>query len=384
MSSFADEQQALVLLLQEYWSLVVRDALRDGYVKRQRALRSRLAEALEARHRTTGVPLTVPGEALATGIIALITGLAQERIADPDGVPDDLLGELCRCCTTGSSTAPSRDEHGEQACVRGRGWAVRPRGDSRTGASRPRRDCFEAGSAIGGMWRYENDNGLSAAYASLTTNTSRRRMQYPSFPVEGMTEFPHHSELLAYLERYADANELDDHITCGAWVERARPANGGWEVTVRDAGPQAFDALVMASGHYWDPELPDYRAVRRRMRSRPRLPHSRAASPDSGWSSSARASPLSTSPPRSHDRRETRACPAVRDTISSGHVFGLPLDEFDRQIVPMPLRCVRFMLRAMLAAGRATPDRGNLPPPAPQAVRDPLAGGRVAWSRSAP
>jgi dimethylaniline monooxygenase (N-oxide forming) len=40
--------------------------------------------------------------------------------------------------------------------------------------------CFEAGSAIGGMWRYGNDNGLSAVYVSLTANTSYRRMQYPS------------------------------------------------------------------------------------------------------------------------------------------------------------------------------------------------------------
>ena len=95
LSAFADEQQALVLLLQEYWSMAVRDpGLRDAYVERQRALRERLAEALEARHRTTGVPLTIPAEALATGIIALATGLAQDRIADPDGVPDELLGEL--------------------------------------------------------------------------------------------------------------------------------------------------------------------------------------------------------------------------------------------------------------------------------------------------
>jgi AcrR family transcriptional regulator len=95
VSSFADEQQALVLLLQEYWSLAVRDpSLRDAYVKRQHALRERLAEALEARHRTTGVPLTFSSEALATGIIALATGLTQERIADPKGVPGDLLGEL--------------------------------------------------------------------------------------------------------------------------------------------------------------------------------------------------------------------------------------------------------------------------------------------------
>jgi AcrR family transcriptional regulator len=95
VTSFADEQQVLVLLLQEYWSLAVRDpALGDAYVKRQRALRDRLAEALEARHRTTGVPLTFPAQRLATGIIALATGLAQERIADAEAVPDDLLGEL--------------------------------------------------------------------------------------------------------------------------------------------------------------------------------------------------------------------------------------------------------------------------------------------------
>ena len=95
ISTFADEQQALVLLLQEYWSLAVRDdGLRDAYVERQRVLREHLAAALEARHRTTGVPLTFPAEQLATGIIALATGLTQERIADPEHVPEDLLGEL--------------------------------------------------------------------------------------------------------------------------------------------------------------------------------------------------------------------------------------------------------------------------------------------------
>ena len=95
ISSIVDEQQTLILLLQEYWALAVRDEkLRVRYVERQRALRDRLAGALEARHRTTGVPLTVAGGALATGIIALAIGLAQERIADPEAVPEDLLGEL--------------------------------------------------------------------------------------------------------------------------------------------------------------------------------------------------------------------------------------------------------------------------------------------------
>jgi AcrR family transcriptional regulator len=95
MSSLVDEQQALVRLIGEYWGLAVRDKqVRKRYVERQRALRDHLARALEARHRTTGVPLTVPAERLATAIIALTTGLAQERIADPEAAPQELLGEM--------------------------------------------------------------------------------------------------------------------------------------------------------------------------------------------------------------------------------------------------------------------------------------------------
>jgi AcrR family transcriptional regulator len=95
VSSLVDEQQALVRLVGEYWGLAVRDErVRDRYVERQRSLRDHLARALEARHRTTGVPLTVPAESLATAIIALATGLAQERITDPEAAPEGLLGEM--------------------------------------------------------------------------------------------------------------------------------------------------------------------------------------------------------------------------------------------------------------------------------------------------
>jgi dimethylaniline monooxygenase (N-oxide forming) len=44
-------------------------------------------------------------------------------------------------------------------------------------------DCFEKGSDIGGMWRYQNDNGLSPAYASLHIDTSRDNLGYSDFPI---------------------------------------------------------------------------------------------------------------------------------------------------------------------------------------------------------
>ena len=87
-----------------------------------------------------------------------------------------------------------------RACVIGSGMSGLAAVDAltRTGCEVT---CYEAGSAVGGMWLYENDSGLSAAYASLQTNTSRRRMQYPSFPLpDSAPEFLHHSDMLAYLE----------------------------------------------------------------------------------------------------------------------------------------------------------------------------------------
>src|SRR5262249_56517176 len=80
---------------------------------------------------------------------------------------------------------------------------------------------FERGSDVGGLWRYENDNGLSAAYASLRTNVSRARMQYPSFAMpKSYGDFPHHSEMSAYLGAYADAFSLRDCIRFRTTVER--------------------------------------------------------------------------------------------------------------------------------------------------------------------
>lgn len=81
--------------------------------------------------------------------------------------------------------------------------------------------CFERGSDVGGLWRYENDNGLSSAYASLRTNVSRPRMQYPGFPMPASYgAFPHHAQMWAYLRAYVDAHRLRESIQFRVAVER--------------------------------------------------------------------------------------------------------------------------------------------------------------------
>jgi Flavin-binding monooxygenase-like len=121
-------------------------------------------------------------------------------------------------------------------------------------------EAFERGSDVGGLWRYENDNGLSAAYASLRTNVSRRRMQYPSFAMpKSYGDFPNHREMAAYLGAYADAYGLRDSIRFRTRVERLEPAAGGaWRVTLEDGSRRSYGAVVVATGLFWSPRLPFY------------------------------------------------------------------------------------------------------------------------------
>jgi dimethylaniline monooxygenase (N-oxide forming) len=122
-------------------------------------------------------------------------------------------------------------------------------------------DCFERGSDVGGLWRYENDNGHSGAYASLRINASRLRMEYPSYPMPGWYgDFPHHSEMAAYLDAYADAFELRPLIRFGTTVKRLEPDVGvaGWWITLDDGSRRSCGAVVVATGLFWCPRLPIY------------------------------------------------------------------------------------------------------------------------------
>jgi cation diffusion facilitator CzcD-associated flavoprotein CzcO len=118
---------------------------------------------------------------------------------------------------------------------------------------------FEAGSGLGGNWRYENDSGLSSGYASLTTNVSRYRTSYRCFrlPLRGPA-FLHHTEMLDYLERFTDHFGLREHIRFKAMVTAARPhPEGGWEVEAADGTSERFRAVLVAVGYNSAPSIPE-------------------------------------------------------------------------------------------------------------------------------
>lgn len=123
-------------------------------------------------------------------------------------------------------------------------------------------DCFEKGSDIGGLWRYENDNALASAYRCLHMNTSRLTAQYESRPMpEDYPDFPHHTQILAYLEDYVHHFGLRDGILFRTEVRRVRPIDDTWEVEWRDANggtrSERYAAVLVANGHHWDPRWPD-------------------------------------------------------------------------------------------------------------------------------
>jgi AcrR family transcriptional regulator len=88
-------QRELLLLDHEYRSQAIRDSrLRARYVKREAKLRSVLAKGLQGRLKHRGAPPVADPEQVATALLSLAFGLAQEKLIEPSAVPDELLGDM--------------------------------------------------------------------------------------------------------------------------------------------------------------------------------------------------------------------------------------------------------------------------------------------------
>lgn len=124
-------------------------------------------------------------------------------------------------------------------------------------------ECFELGSDIGGNWRYDNDSGRSPAYASLHIDTSKERFAFADLEMsKEWPTYPHHTQVLEYLTNYAEMFGLREHVAFRHEVLSAVPDGDLWSVTVRDlaSGDEStsrFRAIIVASGHHWDPNIPE-------------------------------------------------------------------------------------------------------------------------------
>ncbi|MGE4363848.1 MAG: flavin-containing monooxygenase, partial [Mycolicibacterium sp.] len=119
---------------------------------------------------------------------------------------------------------------------------------------------FETSDRIGGNWAFGNPNGHSSAYRSLHIDTSKDRLSFKDFPMpEHYPSFPHHSQVKAYLDEYAEVFGLLEHIEFGnGVVHAAKDGSGGWRILDQAGAQRHFDLLVVANGHHWDPRLPQF------------------------------------------------------------------------------------------------------------------------------
>jgi len=119
-------------------------------------------------------------------------------------------------------------------------------------------DCFEKGSNIGGVWRFNNDNGLSSAYRSLHINTNRVVMAYSDFPMPyDYPMFPHHSDIIEYFENYVEHFKLREHITFNTSVtDVIRNSDGSYNVTLDNRQSYDYQYVIVANGHHWNPRFP--------------------------------------------------------------------------------------------------------------------------------
>ncbi len=122
-------------------------------------------------------------------------------------------------------------------------------------------DLVEREPAIGGNWNI--DGSRSRVYASTRMISSKPFTQFPDFPMpDADPDYLHHTQVLAYLQRYAVHFGLDDLAELDTEVVGCEPlADGGWELTLaRPAGTtrRRYGHLVVANGHNWHPKMPTY------------------------------------------------------------------------------------------------------------------------------
>jgi AcrR family transcriptional regulator len=102
--AFLEREPEMVPLFVEFWSYAVRNPdLRPRFAQQRARARDIVAGVIEQARRDLGLRLRVPPDQLATAVEALADGLALQKVADPDSVPEDLFGTVLAALFEGAT-----------------------------------------------------------------------------------------------------------------------------------------------------------------------------------------------------------------------------------------------------------------------------------------
>lgn len=136
-------------------------------------------------------------------------------------------------------------------------------------------ELLEREAEPGGVWNYGRPQGR--VYWSTHTISSKPTTEFPDFPMpDDFPDYPHHSQVLAYIRAYVRRFALGEHVRYGEEVVTVEPedatrAGTGWIVetsTGRRGGDgsgengagrrRRYDAVVLANGHNAEPRRPEW------------------------------------------------------------------------------------------------------------------------------
>jgi cation diffusion facilitator CzcD-associated flavoprotein CzcO len=112
-------------------------------------------------------------------------------------------------------------------------------------------DCYERSDRLGGHWHTD--------YECLHLITPRGSSGFEGAPMPARYPlFPSRDQMRDYIVGFAAEHGLDAHIAFNTEVASIVPDGDGWELLTATGERHAYDAVIVANGHLWDPFVPEY------------------------------------------------------------------------------------------------------------------------------
>ena len=119
---------------------------------------------------------------------------------------------------------------------------------------------YEKKDQVGGIWLYSPDASQPSIYETAHLITSKSMSAFSDYPMpDDYPDYPSHKLLLKYFQNYAEHFGVVPYIEFETCVASAvKQADDTWQITLDDGRIEAFDYLIVANGHHWNPRLPEY------------------------------------------------------------------------------------------------------------------------------
>ncbi len=118
-------------------------------------------------------------------------------------------------------------------------------------------DVYERHSDVGGLW--DQSNPGSPVYNSAHFISSKTQSHYFDYDMpDDYPDYPSNKQIHRYMQGFADAYGLREHIHFNTGVTEAVREGEGWRVTLSTGESKSYAALVCVTGTNWHPSMPDY------------------------------------------------------------------------------------------------------------------------------